>query len=355
MPTHSAGCTTAVRRAVLFLPFLLVAAAVGVRADDFPPRALKAARDSTVHVFGSGRSKGGGVVVDRAGTVLTAAHVLDVTNCVILLQYPGGQRVPGKAVAVNVQADLVLIEPSAPVTNAVPAEFARRDLREGEEVVAVGPALWEPMVSTFGHVASVEPHYQDFSTLGYVVRTRFINAMTPKLFSGSGWFTSDGRLAGIQNGYLNNHEGGISGLAMVSCLDDMRKLVETRKDASTPGIGGSVWELWTADPVHIAGFPPGIEGLIVTRIAPGEALERAGVPILSLILSINGSPTHSRRDFYNVLRRAGPGAEVRLKIRKLKSGEESELPFKADALEPAWRMRIYGSPLAPAAKPPAQP
>jgi S1-C subfamily serine protease len=339
MSLHMTGLKQAIRRAGLLLPFLLLSGTA--RSDDFPPRALKAARDSTVHVFGSGRSKGGGVVVDRAGTVLTAAHVLDVTNCVILLQYPSGQRVGGKAVAVDVQADLVLIEPSGRVTNAVPAEFARRDAREGEEIVAVGPALWEPMVSTFGRVASIEPHYQDFSTLGYVVRTRFVNAMTPKLFSGSGWFTADGRLAGIQNGYLNNHEGGISGLAMVACLDDMRRIVETRKDASTPGIGGSIWELWTADPAHIAGFPPGIEGLIVTRIAPDGALARARIPQLSLILSINGTPTHSRRDFYNALRNVGPGVEIRLKVRKLKSGEESEMPLKADALEPAWRAQYF--------------
>ncbi|MFO1522466.1 MAG: hypothetical protein U1G05_10575, partial [Kiritimatiellia bacterium] len=96
----------------LILPLIFAAAASSL-ADDFPSGAIETARESAVHVFGNQRTKGGGVVVDRDGLVLTACHLADGTNMTFAVEYPGGQRVPVRVLAVDVQADLMLLTPAA--------------------------------------------------------------------------------------------------------------------------------------------------------------------------------------------------------------------------------------------------
>ena len=326
----------------LILP-LIFAAAANAPADDFPSGAIETARESAVHVFGNQRTKGGGVVVDRDGLVLTACHLADGTNMTFSVEYPNGRRTPVSVLAVDVQADLMLLTPTVAVTDAVPAVFARRELEEGHEGICVGPALWEPFVTSYGRVASNEPRYREFGKLGYCSRFRLFSAMTPQLFSGSPWFTREGRLAGIQSGYLNNlgGSGEMSGLAMVACVDDMKRLVASRKDAATPDLGAIVYELWSADSAHIAGFPPDSEGVLITKLDKGGAMDRAGLHNLDLIQSLDERPVRTRRDFFNALRLTGPGNEVRVKYRRLNTAEPLELALKFGDLETAWWARKY--------------
>ena len=320
----------------LTLSMIFTAAATAM-AEDFPPGAIETARESVVQVFGNSRIKGGGVVMDREGLVLTACHLADGTNMAFTVEYPDGQRMPALPLAVDVQADLMLLTPTAAVSNATPAAFTRRELEEGQELCCVGPALWEATVSTYGRVASPGPRYREFGKLGYCSRFRLYNAMTPQLFSGSPWFTRDGRLAGIQSGYLNNHGNNeMSGLAMVACLEDLKRLVATRKDAATPDLGGIVFELWSADKAHIAGFPDGSEGVLITKQEKDGALERAGLPLHALIQSVEGRRVRSRVEFFEALRQVGPGNGVKLGYRVLKTEEPKEAVLTFGSLESAW-------------------
>ncbi len=325
----------------LLLPLIFIAAAT-VRADDFPSGAIETARESVVQVFGNSRIKGGGVVVDREGLVLTACHLADGTNMAITVEYPDGQRVAARPLAVDVQADLMLLTPLAVVSNATPAAFTRRELEEGQELVSIGPGLWEATVSTYGRVASPGPRYREFGKLGYCSRFRLYNAMTPQLFSGSGWFTRDGRLAGIQSGYLNNHHNNeMSGLAMVACLEDLKRLVATRKDAATPDLGGILFELWSADKGHIDGFPEGSEGVLITKREKDGALARAGLPLHALIQSVEGRRVRSRVEFFEAIRQVGPGNGVTLGYRLLKTEEPKEAVLTFGSLEAAWWAKRY--------------
>lgn len=325
----------------LILPLILTAAATAL-ADDFPSGGIETARESVVQVFGNGRIKGGGVVMDREGLVLTACHLAEGTNMAFTVEYPDGQRVAARPLAVDVQADLLLLLPSIAVSNAMPAAFTRREVEEGQELVCIGPALWEPMVSTYGRVSSPGPRYREFGKLGFCSRFRLYNAMTPQLFSGSPWFTRDGRLAGIQSGYLNNHGNNeMSGLAMVACLEDLKRLVATRKDAATPDLGGILFELWSADKAHIAGFPDGSEGVLITRQEKDGALARAGLPLHALIQSVEGRPVRSRVGFFEALRQVGPGNGVKLGFRVLKSEELKEVELTFGSLESAWWAKRY--------------
>ena len=324
------------------LPLLMFIAAATGRADDFPSGAIETARESVVQVFGNSRIKGGGVVVDREGGVLTASHLVDGTNMAFLVEYPDGQRVGARPLAVDVQADLMLLAPTAVVSNATPAAFTRRELEEGEELVCIGPALWEATVSTYGRVASPGPRYREFGKLGFCSRFRLYNAMTPQLFSGSGWFTRDGRLAGIQSGYLNNHgHNEMSGLAMVACLEDLKRLVATRKDAATPDLGAILFELWSADKGHIDGFPEGSEGVLITKQKKDGALARAGLPLHALIQSVEERRVRSRVEFFEAMRQVGPGNAVRLGYRVLKDEEPKEAVLTFGSLEAAWWARWY--------------
>ena len=331
----------------LVIPLIFTAAATSL-ADDFPPGGIETARESVVQVFGNSRIKGGGVVMDREGLVLTACHLAEGTNMAFTVEYPDGQRISALPLAVDVQADLMLLTPTAAVSNATPAAFTRRELEEGQELVCVGPALWEPTVSTYGRVSSPGPRYREFGKLEYCSRFRLFNAMTPQLFSGSGWFTRDGRLAGIQSGYLNNlGKNEMSGLAMVACLEDLKRLVASRKDAATPDLGGIVFELWSADGSHIAGFPEGSEGVLITKQEEDGAFARAGLPLHALIQAVDGRRVRSRVDFFEALRQVGPGNGVKLGYRVLKTEEPKEAVLTFGSLESAWWARRYPKP-APA-------
>ncbi len=117
---------------------LMLTAAATTMAEDFPPGAIETARESVVQVFGNSRIKGGGVVMDREGLVLTACHLAEGTNMAFTVEYPDGQRISALPLAVDVQADLMLLTPTAAVSNATPAAFTRREVEGGRSCAASG-------------------------------------------------------------------------------------------------------------------------------------------------------------------------------------------------------------------------
>lgn len=325
---------------LLSLLFSIVLATT--HAEGFPAKAIATARRASVMVFSHQHVKGGGVVVDKLGSVLTACHLVDSTNAVLSVRYSDGRWIPARIVAVDVQADLMLLEPETEVPDAAFAELVRAEPEEGEEQVCVGPALWEMPLTTYGRAASEGPRYREFSDKGFCSRFRAYNAMTPQLFSGSGWFTHSGRLAGIQSGYINNlGKTEMSGIAMVASLDDIKRLVSSRHDAATPDIGGIVFELWSAAREHIDGFAEGSEGVLLTKRAQNGALATAGIPHLALIQSVDNRVVKNRVEFFDALRLVGPGNETVLGFYRLNGEHLERAQMTFESLEAHWWRQWY--------------
>jgi S1-C subfamily serine protease len=124
---------------------------------------------------------------------------------------------------------------------------------------------------------------------------------------------------------------------MVSPTSAVADLLASKAVARTPGLGGYVWETWTADKSLLEELPRGIEGLVVNTIFEGRPLARAGIAKFDVIVSCDGKPTRRRHDFLNQIRSKPTGSTFELEIVKPGSQARKTVYLTSDCLEDLWK------------------
>jgi len=99
------------------------------------------------------RARGSGVVVDPAGGILTAAHVVKGAKT-ITVEFSDGRRTTASIRSLNIEADVALL--NIPLTNLPTARIgSSQSLRPGEDVAALGAPLGLASTVTRGIVSAV--------------------------------------------------------------------------------------------------------------------------------------------------------------------------------------------------------
>ena len=85
---------------------------------------------------------GSGVLIDRLGLVLTAAHVIQVAE-EIQVEFPSGEVIPAKVQSSVPGADLAVLKLERPPKQAVAALLGDSDRTEvGDRIFIVGASSW---------------------------------------------------------------------------------------------------------------------------------------------------------------------------------------------------------------------
>ncbi len=87
---------------------------------------------------------GSGIVLNRDGYILTAAHIARGSEFAVRIRFADGRTLPGEIVKVSAKEELALIK-TAPLPDAVPFAFAdSRSLKKGDPALALGSPrrLW---------------------------------------------------------------------------------------------------------------------------------------------------------------------------------------------------------------------
>lgn len=260
------------------------------------------ARRSVVHLHGSGRGVGTGVVWQSGGVILTNDHVVVGTGGRLRMQTLDGRDLPVKVAARNPDLDLALLHTSA--DDLPPASVGDSSrLRVGELVFAIGHPWGQPWVVTAGIVSGLgEAETRNGQRVAFIrsdVRLAPGNSGGPLL-------DARGRVIGINAMVF----GGDLAVAIASHVVE-RWLNDSQGRRARLGVG-----------VQSLPLPEGVlngrsRGLLVVSLEPDSPAERAGILVGDLLLHANTVSLEQPEDLHRALQHT----DGTLRLRLLRAGD----------------------------------
>jgi serine protease Do len=263
---------------------------------------------------------GSGVIVDRAGRILTNEHV--VRNAQeIKVTLTDGREFPARILGASEIYDLAVLQIEA--TRLPVAPLGDSDgLVVGEWAVAIGSPFGyllndtQPTV-TAGVISAtrrdIKSQVTDVGMYKNMIQT---DASINPGNSGGPLVNADGEVIGI-NSFIFTQGGGSIGLGFAIPINLGKRVLE---EIATYGRVRSVWPGMTLQPItpYIAqrlGFRD-LEGLVVSRVEGGGPAEKAGVRVGDRIRSVNRRPIRNADDAYRSIYGAQVGDRLQLEIER---------------------------------------
>ncbi|MDF1752685.1 MAG: S1C family serine protease [Verrucomicrobiales bacterium] len=307
------------------------------------PTVIKVVRDACVEVLVERQLRGGGAIIESGNGrayVITAAHLFPKPNAFITIMTEKHGIHNANLIAYDFGHDLALLEiatprdlPTIPVASYTPSPT--------QPVYNFGPALRRRTLIISGDMAESRVNYTDFEPSDGYLAHIFIAAINPVLTSGGIWVNQKGEVIGVQSGRLKGDAGApSSGLSMACPPSAIRKLIKTKVSASTPGIGGWIWELWTIDRQHLTKVPESVTGLAVRWVREGGALERAGIKPNEIIVACNGEKILRRNDLFSVIRAKPSGSIFTLSVYNPDTNRTRKAKLQTMPLEARWNIYL---------------
>ena len=246
-------------------------------------------------------SSGSGVITTADGLILTAAHVVQGAE-ELLVVFPDGEQVPGKVLGANYSKDIAMVQ----ITRKGPWPFAAmgasKPLAAGDWLIALGHSAGFDAARTppvrFGRVVSKGPG-------------NFLTTDCTLIGGDSGGplFDLDGKIVGINSSIgvslTNNNHAGIDGFK-----EDWERIR-----------AGEAWGRLSMNPfanpeMPVLGIGMGMrrasKGVPVESVVPESPAAAAGVRPGDVIESLDGSSIGDANKLLQVLAKKQPGDTVKL-------------------------------------------
>jgi serine protease Do len=261
-------------------------------------------------VLNGGQAAGTGFVISSDGQIATNAHVVaDATK--IDVKFADGSTAAAKVLGVDRTDDLAVVKVDKSGLTALTLGKSS-DLRIGEPVVAIGNALdlTGGPTATEGIVSAVDRTIDtsDGEHLSHLLQT---DAAINPGNSGGPLLTLDGQVVGINSAGSTDAQN----IGFAIAIDTARPIVEQLQQGktvtkaylgvSTTPVDATVAERSGLDIDH---------GLLVVDVAGDSAASAAGLQPGDVIVSINGTTTNDNSTLGDVIRTAGAGHVVHLKV-----------------------------------------
>lgn len=267
---------------------------------------------------------GAGVVVDRAGMILTCYHVLGDVQRYDYFVWTEHRPFPARVVAADPWFDLAVLKVDA--TDLHPIEFGEGDkLRKGQIVIALGnpyaiardgevSASWgivsnllrrAPRVASESDQTRLNETIHHFGTL---VQT---DARLNFGFSGGALVNLQGQMVALTTSYAAaEHYDAAAGLA-IPVDSNFRRVVATLKRGERPeygflGVG--------SEPLSLALRQEGFRGAQVVSVVGGTPAAQANVLIGDVITQVNGRDVYDETDLFRLIGSLPSGDSAELTI-----------------------------------------
>jgi S1-C subfamily serine protease len=281
---------------------------------------------------------GSGVLISKDGEILTAAHVVQTADTV-LVQFSGGEVIFAKVIASEPAADVALLKLNRPPpSGVVAAQLGDSDKTEvGDQIFIVGAPHGISHTLTVGYISGRRRSnfiYSGASLAEFFQTDAAINQGN----SGGPMFNMAGEVVGIVSTIISK-SGGSEGLGFVATSNMALKLLLEQKSFWS-GVSGYFITNYSAKLLNIP--PPGV-GMLIQYIAKNSPAALMGLRggtttatvqgenvILGgdIILAVQGIPLSMKNyeTIQDVVSRLNPEDIVRVKI--LRAGEQLELTTK---------------------------
>jgi S1-C subfamily serine protease len=220
---------------------------------------------------------GSGVVISQDGSIMTAAHVIQVADVVHVKLYDG-TIIPASIVGSADLADVALIKLEKVPSNLVAAELGNSDnVRVGEAVFVVGSPYGIERTLTVGYISG-RRRPKNFSEQLIPMEFLQTDAAVNTGNSGGPMFNMEGEVIGIVSSILSK-SGGFEGVGFAASINIAKELLLRRKSFWT-GLEGYL----LTGPLAKALNVPQEAGFLIQRVAansPGYflGLEPSRIPM----------------------------------------------------------------------------
>ncbi len=213
---------------------------------------------------------GSGFLISYTGQVMTAAHVVQTADEVIVM-FPSGERIKATVTGSDPAADLALLQLEHNPTGVVPLELGDSDLAQvGERVFIIGAPLGATHTLTVGHVSA---RRRPATTFAGLFRAELLqtDAAINQGNSGGPMFNMDGQVIGVVS-HILSQSGGFEGLGFVVTTNVAREVLLSGRTIWT-GVDG----FWlNGDMAGLFNVPQEF-GLLIQRVAMGSLAHGVGL------------------------------------------------------------------------------
>ncbi len=170
-------------------------------------------------------SLGSGVLINADGSILTAAHVIQLASA-ILVEFPDGQSIEADVVKISNESDIALIKTRKAPKNPVVAKLADSDKANiGDKIYIIGSPMGLYHSLSVGYISGRHIEQLDFSRAGKIEFFQTDAAINTGN-SGGPMFNLDGDVIGVVSSILTR-SGGFEGLGFVATSNIAKFIMET--------------------------------------------------------------------------------------------------------------------------------
>ncbi|WP_231573669.1 Do family serine endopeptidase [Thermopetrobacter sp. TC1] len=298
--------------------------------DRLPPEFRKFFEDFGLDRFGfhkrfprmrPGKSVGSGFFISPDGYVVTNNHVVKNAS-VVKIKTNDGKTYTAKVVGTDPKTDLALLKVDAKGKTFPYVEFAEKDPRVGDWVVAVGNpfgfggTVTTGIVSAKGRQIGAGP-YDDFLQ---------IDAPINKGNSGGPAFNLEGKVVGVNTAIFSPTGGSVGiGFAIpASVAKEVIMDLKTKGRVTRGWLGVQIQKV-TPDIAESLGLDEP-KGAIVVKVTEDSPAKRAGFKVGDTVLEVNGKTVKGPRDLARKIAHITPGETARIVV--LRDGARKTLTVK---------------------------
>jgi len=276
------------------------------------------------------KASGSGVIIDKAGYIITNNHVVENSQKLEVI-FADGTKASAKLIGTDVFADLAVIR----VDGAVPAIASLGDsdaLQPGESVLAIGSPLGDFQGTVTAGVVSALNRQLDtgegYSLEGLIQTDAAINSGN----SGGPLINLAGQVVGINtavvrgSGFSGYQAEGLGFAVPANTAREVSQQIIRNGYMARPYLGVRYTNI---DPsVAAANDLPVKWGIYVGAVEPNTAAAKAGLQEKDIIIALGGQEINEKNPFVNILLRRRPGETVDLRV--LRDGKEITLRVTLD-------------------------
>jgi putative serine protease PepD len=250
----------------------------------------------------TGQGLGSGVIYDKNGFILTAAHVVqDVSS--VTIRFQDGSTVRGRVLGIDSGNDVAVVKVDR--TGLKPATLALNvKLQVGQTAVAIGSPFGLQQTVTAGVVSATNRSLRTQNGALEVIQT---DAPINPGNSGGALADRAGRVIGI-NDSIRSQSGGNEGVGFAIPIDTAANSAAriVRGERIRSGYLG----------VGVNSPALGKAGALIGQVESGSPAERAGIRVGDLVTEIDGNAIKSGDDLAARVRQGSPGQQVRVKLER---------------------------------------